>query len=92
MTQAGLAKLDYVGTQDDYGRPPQHSQAELVAPQDLQQALEAFPEALANFTRLPPSHRRRYLAWINDAKRPETRARRVAEAVQMLSKNQKLGI
>jgi hypothetical protein len=47
---------------------------------------EAFtPEAAAAFERLAPSHRRAYVRWIEEAKRPETRARRVAESVSRLA-------
>lgn len=49
-------------------------------PPDLAQALEAAGAADA-FAALAPSHRKEYLRWIAEAKRAETRARRVAEAV-----------
>ena len=44
------------------------------------------------FERLPPSHRRRYLMWLNDAKRPETREKRLREVVAALKKGEKLGL
>jgi uncharacterized protein YdeI (YjbR/CyaY-like superfamily) len=50
------------------------------------------PKAWENFNRLPPSHRRNYIGWISDAKKEETRQRRIQEAIQMLEKNQKLGL
>jgi len=34
---------------------------------------------------LPPSHRREYMEWIDAAKKPETRQRRMARAVTMIS-------
>ena len=34
---------------------------------------------------LPPSHRREYLTWIEQAKRPLTRARRLASMVERLA-------
>ncbi len=49
----------------------------LVVPTDLQKALAAFPSAAKNFAAFPPSARRGILEWIEVAKRPETRARRV---------------
>jgi len=54
--------------------------------------LKSHPRACENFERLAPSHHRMYLLWIMDAKKEETRARRIAEAVQRLESNQKLGM
>lgn len=51
-------------------------------PADLTAALSAEPAADRAFRALPPSHRREYLDWISEAKRPDTRARRVAGTVK----------
>jgi uncharacterized protein YdeI (YjbR/CyaY-like superfamily) len=53
-------------------------------PPDLAAALAAEPAADRAFRALPPSHRREYLAWIAEAKMPDTRRRRIAKAVQMV--------
>ena len=52
-----------------------------VVPDDLQAALDASPVARATWDGYPPSTRKLALAWISTAKRPDTRARRVAETV-----------
>lgn len=54
---------------------------ELTVPSDLAQALEAEPEAARQFTEFPRSAKRGILEWIEQARRPETRAKRVAETV-----------
>ncbi len=51
----------------------------LVVPDDLAAALEADATAARGFDALPPSSRKQLLFWVTSAKRPETRARRVAE-------------
>lgn len=56
-------------------RPP----AEL--PADLAEALAANAEAKRHFDAFPPSHQREYIDWINDAKQPQTRAKRLATTV-----------
>ena len=56
----------------------------METPPDLAAALEAHREAGAAYRKLPPSHRREYLEWINEAKRPETRRRRIDKAIGML--------
>ena len=53
----------------------------VAVPPDLRNALEADPEANAAFEKLSFTHRREYVEWIAEAKRPETRARRVAGTV-----------
>ena len=51
-------------------------------PPDLRAALNADPDAKAAFDKLSFTHQREYVEWIEEAKRPETRARRVAGAVE----------
>ena len=51
-------------------------------PADLAEALAADPEAAEAFDRLSFTHRREYVNWITEARRPETRARRVAGTVE----------
>ena len=53
---------------------------DLVVPDDLAAALAALPGARESWDGFPPSGRKAILTWIVQAKRPETRERRVAEA------------
>jgi uncharacterized protein YdeI (YjbR/CyaY-like superfamily) len=48
--------------------------------------------ALRHFEALAPSHRRRYVAWIESAKRDETKARRLKEAIRLLTAGKELGL
>jgi uncharacterized protein YdeI (YjbR/CyaY-like superfamily) len=56
-----------------------------TVPDDLREALSAAPNAQARFNALPPSHRAEYLTWIAEAKKPDTRARRIAKTIDLLS-------
>ena len=58
-------------------------------PQDFEDYLRNNKKAWKNFERFTPSYRRRYLIWISGAKTPETRAKRIAEAVDLVSRNVK---
>jgi uncharacterized protein YdeI (YjbR/CyaY-like superfamily) len=93
MTAAGLARepppATAVAEQRERSERPEPA---ATVPGDVEAALRAHGEAWANFSRLAPSHRRNYVRWIEAAKRPETRARRVAEAVARLERNEKLGL
>jgi hypothetical protein len=51
-------------------------------PHDLRAALDREPEAAKTFDRMSFTHRREYVEWVEEAKRPETRARRVAGTVE----------
>ena len=51
---------------------------------DITEALHAAPEAETFFQSVAPFYRKNFLRWIDHAKRPETRAARIAEMVMML--------
>ena len=61
-------------------------------PDDLLEALKESPEAHRNFMGFPNSARFMYIHWINDAKRAETRARRIKRVVERATQNKKPGI
>jgi hypothetical protein len=63
---------------------------EVEVPPDLAEALAAEPAAGAAFDTLSFSHRREYVQWITEAKRPETRARRVSGAIDRLREGKPL--
>jgi uncharacterized protein YdeI (YjbR/CyaY-like superfamily) len=53
-----------------------------VMPPDLAEALAARADAKRHFDAFSPSHQREYIEWINSAKQPQTRARRLAATVE----------
>jgi uncharacterized protein YdeI (YjbR/CyaY-like superfamily) len=61
-----------------------------TVPDDLRQALDRDPAAGAFFAELDGANRYAILYRIQDAKRPETRARRIAKFVAMLSEGKKI--
>jgi uncharacterized protein YdeI (YjbR/CyaY-like superfamily) len=61
-------------------------------PSELEEAIQLFPDAYSNFAILSPSCKNQYVLWIMDAKKEETRARRIAESVKLLEKGKKLGM
>jgi uncharacterized protein YdeI (YjbR/CyaY-like superfamily) len=58
-------------------------------PADLAAAIAANSDARATFEAFPPSCRREYVEWVVEAKRPETRARRIEQTVVWLSEGKK---
>jgi uncharacterized protein YdeI (YjbR/CyaY-like superfamily) len=53
-------------------------------PTDLHKALAATPKAKAQWSDLTPIARRDFISWIDSAKQPETRRRRIEKACSML--------
>lgn len=62
----------------------------MTVPDDLQAALDADPAASAYFATLDPANRYAVLYRVQDAKRPATRAKRIAQYVAMLAAGEKL--
>ncbi|HEX5238684.1 MAG TPA: YdeI/OmpD-associated family protein [Sphingomicrobium sp.] len=52
-------------------------------------ALDKAPKAKAAFDNFAPSHRREYLEWVAEAKRDETRQKRIATTIEWLSEGKK---
>jgi uncharacterized protein YdeI (YjbR/CyaY-like superfamily) len=87
MHAAGLAEVEAAradGRWDAAYAPA--SKAEV--PPDLQAALDASPAAAAFFATLKGANRYAILYRIGTAKKPETRARRIAEFVAMLERGE----
>ena len=61
------------------------SPAELTVPDDLQRAVAKNKKAREAFAKFSYSHRKEYIEWLTSAKRDETRARRLATAVEWIS-------
>ncbi len=57
---------------------------EVEVPAVLAAALAADPQARASFDRMAFSHRKEYARWVAEAKREETRQRRVQQALEMI--------
>jgi uncharacterized protein YdeI (YjbR/CyaY-like superfamily) len=85
MTSAGQAAIDRAKKDGSWDRLNEVDQ--LIVPDDLAKALVSRPRAQKFFQRFPASSQRGILEWIHSAKRPETRARRIAETVEKASRN-----
>jgi uncharacterized protein YdeI (YjbR/CyaY-like superfamily) len=64
---------------------PAERAPEPAVPQDLRKALAAAPEARAVWKDITPAARHDWILWITSAKQASTRARRIANACDMLS-------
>jgi uncharacterized protein YdeI (YjbR/CyaY-like superfamily) len=89
MKPAGLAQVERA-RQDGRWDAAYEPQRSATVPDDLQRELDQNPAAQAFFATLDSANRYAILYRIQDAKKPETRARRIAEYVAMLSEHRKL--
>ena len=87
MTPAGLAKIE--AAKRDGSWHALDAVERLAIPPDLSDAFARSATAARNFDSFPPSSKKIILTWIANAKRPETRAKRVAETVRQAAKNLK---
>jgi uncharacterized protein YdeI (YjbR/CyaY-like superfamily) len=62
----------------------------LTVPRDLASAFKGLAHAKANFDAFPPSTRRAILEWIDAAKKPETRAKRVEDTARLAERNERV--
>lgn len=58
-----------------------------IIPEDLQTEFDSNPKAFENYQNFSPSYRKGYLYWLNQAKREETRQKRINEIIHLCSKN-----
>jgi len=79
-------------TDRSYDPRPPRFQMPATLPQYIQAALRKQPAAWRYFKELAPSHQRRYVGWIETAKREDTKARRLREAVRLLAAGKPLGL
>jgi uncharacterized protein YdeI (YjbR/CyaY-like superfamily) len=80
MHPAGAAAVAHARTSGAFAAAVRADQL----PIELGDVLRQSPAARAAYDALPPSHRRSYHRWVGEAKKPETRARRAAQAIAHL--------
>jgi uncharacterized protein YdeI (YjbR/CyaY-like superfamily) len=87
MTKQGMVAFERRA--DKVSLAEQFKVDEPPVPEDFLAALERNKKASENFGRFAPSYRKRYLMWLTSARTPETRKRRIKEAVDLIARNVK---
>ncbi|HLP83883.1 MAG TPA: YdeI/OmpD-associated family protein [Phycisphaerales bacterium] len=85
ITAAGQAKIDAAIADGSWTTLDAAEALEL--PADLKRAFAQDAKARSNFNAFPPGARKQALTWIITAKRPETRALRITQTVQLAAQN-----
>ncbi len=77
------------GTAPAKPKPARAARPEAVPSPGFTAALKASPIARKHFEAFPPGQRREYIDWINEAKRDDTRERRIAQAIEWLGEGKR---
>jgi len=85
MMPAGLAKVEAAKRDGSWAKLDAVEALEMQ--EDLGAALDAYPAARGHFEAFPRSVKRAILEWISNAKKAETRAKRVAETARLAQDN-----
>jgi uncharacterized protein YdeI (YjbR/CyaY-like superfamily) len=85
MMPAGLTKIEVAKIDGSWEKLDEVEALEI--PDDLQKAFLEFSSATNNFAAFPPSAKRGILQWIVQAKKPETRAKRIEETARLAEQN-----
>jgi uncharacterized protein YdeI (YjbR/CyaY-like superfamily) len=92
MTPAGLKTVEEAKQNGRWDRAYSSSRGAVDVPKDLIEALKKNKPAHENFESFPPSARFMYIHWINEAKRQDTRERRIYTVVVRSEKDLRPGI
>jgi len=89
MRPAGLAQVERAQA-DGRWQAAYKGQRTATIPEDLQRELDQDPQAAAAFTELDARNRYAIIWRLNDAKRPETRQRRLTTFLDMLRRGERI--
>jgi uncharacterized protein YdeI (YjbR/CyaY-like superfamily) len=94
MTEAGCEKIRELLAEDKNGlkTDKKEMKMKIVIPPEIKKVLDANKRASESFNNLAPGYKRQYMSWILDAKKEETRERRLKEVISRLEENKKPGM
>ncbi len=91
MAESGLAKVEAAKSSGHWEIDPRPMISVEVS-LELSEALARKKRAKEFFEKLAPTYQKQFIGWIANAKRPETRAKRIEESLVLLAKGEKLGL
>ena len=86
MRPAGQTEIDHAKANGQWAAALRREQVDLIPPA-LEAALSEQPGTLAEYKALPASRKKRLLFWLDSAKRPATKAKRIRAIVAELSQD-----
>ncbi len=92
MTEHGLKLVDAAKRSGKWDDPTQKPELTYDMPAEFAEALKENRLAQETYANLAPTYQKQYLGWIEVAKQPKTRERRIKESILLLAKGEKLGL
>ena len=92
MTKMGMEKVEEAKRNGRWDNAYSSSRKNVEIPNDLNEALMKNEKAIVNFKTFPPHAQFMYIHWINEAKRQDTRQRRIHTVVIRSEKKLRPGI
>lgn len=92
MTEFGLQKIEAAKQSGRWDEPVQRPELSFEMHPEFARALRQNQKAQESFDNLAPTYQKQYLGWIEVAKQPETRQKRIKESIRLLSEGKKLGL
>ena len=89
LTAKLLAMRDQLASGTKQPKLKSPPREKLLMPDEFAEALAQNAQASVIFDGFASSHQRDYLEWVIEAKRPETRSKRIAQAVEWLAEGKK---
>ena len=91
MAEAGVIKIRDAKANGEWDKSIEREKDSGI-PEDLSRALAGNKEALKNFEIFSQSLKKRFIWWVTEAKREETRRRRIEKVVDLAQQNEKPGM
>ncbi|MBN1388189.1 MAG: YdeI/OmpD-associated family protein [Bacteroidales bacterium] len=92
MTESGLESFKEAKRDPSLIIKTDDSHSFIEIPEDMKSELQNTRDAFRNFISFPKSYRKMCIGWINAAKKPETRNRRITEVAGKAAEGKKIGL
>jgi uncharacterized protein YdeI (YjbR/CyaY-like superfamily) len=92
MTEHGLKKVEAAKRSGNWDNPAKTPELTYEMPAEFAIALKKSKRANNTFQKLAPTYQKQYIGWIETAKRPETKEKRIRQSIAKLANGQKLGL
>ena len=92
MTEHGLIKVEAAKRSGSWDNPVKSPELAYDMSAEFADALRENKRAQETYANLAQTYQKQYLGWIETAKRPETREKRIRESILLLAEGKKLGL
>ena len=92
MTEHGLQKVEAAKRIGNCDNPMEKPELTFDMPVEFTEALRKNKRAKKTFEKLATTYQKQYLGWIEVAKLPKTREKRIKESIRLLAEGKKLGL